>query len=181
MNSPMPQRLTTLLAHLRDEQLNAEEAAELEHLVLTDAEARRWYVRVQALQAGLFWISAAAGEGQPLPESVTAAGPRTSASVANPAAPQPPLRRPVRRRLLWAAGLLLAVTGALVWQWVASTPAPLATVTRIAGIEGGVEPWQPGAALFPGRVTLNAGMSELTFAHGAVLLLQGPAGLRLPG
>jgi hypothetical protein len=54
-------------------------------------------------------------------------------------------------------------------------------VTRIAGVEGGVEPWQPGAALFPGRFTLNAGMSEVTFANGAVLLLEAPAELELLG
>jgi ferric-dicitrate binding protein FerR (iron transport regulator) len=171
MHPNLRNRLDTLLTGLRDEQLTPEEVAELERLVLADAEARRWYVRLQALHAGLHWLCAG-GERAAVPEALLPAEAGTAAPSASvPIVATPPRKRTIRYYLA-AAAVLLAFALPLGW-WAFTRTQPPATVTRSTGV--GDPEWQPGAPLRAGPAELPAGLAELAFSGGTRVLVEGPA------
>ena len=177
MESNVRDRLQALLTRLRDEQLTPEEVAELDRLVVDDPEARRWYVRLQAMHASLHWMCAGA-EGLP-PIDTSAVPSEAAAPIVRAPAPVRPRPRPRLRYWAAAAAVFLAIAGPALWWW--TSPRPLATVTRVTGIGKDVDGWQPGTPLAAGTASLPAGLAEIAFAGGTTVLVEGPARLEVRG
>jgi hypothetical protein len=156
-----------------DGRLTPEQAARLEHLVLTDPAACRFYTEYAHQHAALQW------------------------AAANPAPPQPtpaPVAAP-RRRWFWRRDLAWgALTAALlVAVWVAAgrrdpQPAqpqhPPQLVARLVETkacrwDSGTLPTVAGSDLGPGRLRLAEGLARVTFASGAEVTLEGPADIEL--
>ena len=144
--------------------------------MIENPDARREYVRLQALHAGLHWMCANAESLPPVDTTSDAARPEVPVPVALSLSTPLPRRRFLR--YLAAAAVFLAVAGPAVW-W--TTPQTLATITRINGIGADVEGWQPGNTLAAGPVSLPSGLAEITFTGGTTLLLEGPADLDVQG
>jgi hypothetical protein len=145
-----------------DGRLTPEQAARLEHLVLTDAATRRFYADYTRLAASIRWTA------------------HEPAFLAEPAPAQP--SRPRSRRRGWliavAAALLIGVIG--WWSWPRE-PKAVATLTETKACkwESGTLPTEAGSGLRPGRLRLAEGLAKLTFASGAEVTLEGPADLEL--
>ncbi len=63
LTAPQRETLDRLLFALRDDELTQPEAAQLEQLVLGDAEAMQHYLRVANLNVGLRWMTQEEGSG----------------------------------------------------------------------------------------------------------------------
>ena len=92
-------------------------------------------------------------------------------------------REPVRPRGRWVARAALAVAAlaaSLVAAWVALRPTPepqpFATITALQG-----ELAEGDSSLSGNRVKLVAGLAEVTFRSGTVVVLEGPAEMTLAG
>jgi hypothetical protein len=90
--------------------------------------------------------------------------------------------RPAVRRWLpwcWAAAAAVAALG--LWLGVGSDP--LARVTRLEAVAWSSPQSAPqvGAVLGEQRLSLSAGLAELTFARGARMIVEGPAELEVRG
>ena len=154
-----------------DGRLDAPGRARLEQRLRESEAARRFYVRMMGLSAGL---AAVAAESQSSDASSSAV--RRAHRVR---------RAPARLVVLAAAASVVAAVG--VAFWLAGGPpreptsAAVAALTRTAGAE-----WvdaagapRPGAALKPGWLRLRSGLAQVEFHSGARLLLEGPAELQL--
>lgn len=137
----------------------------LEELVVTNAEARKFYVAYMHQHGSLHWSS---GDPSLLQ--------RPSRETATPA----PARSSARRRWLvglatLAAAVMVAVGGWLLW------PAKHATLASSKGCkwEEGTLPTETGARLGPGRLRLAEGIAKIVFDHGAEVTLEAPAEFEL--
>lgn len=141
--------------------LGPDEKQALERLVLDSAEARRTYVELVHLHAGL---RRELGAGAPALATVVAPRRRWSA-------------RAVRLAAVPAL-LALGVSVGALWR---RPPRPVATLTaaRSARFSEATLPTAAGARLAPGRLTLAEGLVTLTFDSGAEVVLQGPATLEI--
>jgi ferric-dicitrate binding protein FerR (iron transport regulator) len=93
-----------------------------------------------------------------------------------PAPAAPPVRRTWRRAVFALVGCAAAVLVAWVALRPAASPRAFATLTGLQG-----ELADGDAALTSGRVRLVAGLAEVTFQSGTVVVLEGPAELDLAG
>jgi ferric-dicitrate binding protein FerR (iron transport regulator) len=176
MNPEARDRLDTLLTRLREEQLSPDELAELERLVIDDPEARRRYLQLQTLHAGLHWICAGGVQNPPTEVATPGAGATSTTPTVLPL-PQAPRRRILR--YLAAAAVFLAMLVPTAWWW--TSPRPIAIVTRVTGVGPDEEGWQPGSALAAGPVSLPSGLAEIAFSGGTRVLVEGPADLEIHG
>lgn len=158
--------------------LTTEQVARLEHLVLNDAEARRYYVAYLHQHACLHW---AAAEPAFLPATLPWIGGDAVALRAQHARTQR-----VGRFVRWGVGLAAAAAlflgiGLSLRPWREQEPKTVATLTSAKGCkwDGGSLPTMTGAQLPPGRLRLAEGLAKLTFANGAEITLEAPADLEL--
>jgi hypothetical protein len=182
MNAGTPrwEELRVLAEAAIEGRLTCEQQACLEGLVLTDPDARRFYVQYVHQHASLRWSSA------------------KPSLVFTPAQAEP-LR--ARRRSWWPAGLAAAlligaVAGALVrgtylgqrtgrptnmeQSQAAFGHGDVAVLTRVVNVEWEM-PEAPslGSGLIPGRLKLKQGLAQLEFYSGATVILEGPADFEL--
>lgn len=157
--------------------LTAEQMAQLEQLVLSDPEARRFYVEALHQHASLQW---AAAEPAALPARLSLVG-----------SDAPELKRPQngRRRVIWGLGLAIAASAAAlmlgvglghqVWGERADITVATLTTAKACKWDGGSLPTEEGARLPAGRLRLAEGLARITFADGAAITLEAPAELEL--
>jgi hypothetical protein len=195
-------------AFCRDE-LTALEQARLEELVTGDEDLRRLYVRYVHMHVCLRRAFEAQGSGlsdrgaeeqdqvvasSSAPLQAASRSRETAARSEQPVGSEMSARHKIviasrRPRVrLWAASLLLLAGLAGLTFWLTRTttqPTPeefVATLTDLVG-----RPWdasrapQKGDRLQTGRLEISAGMAEITFAGGAVMLVEAPAILELTG
>jgi hypothetical protein len=190
-----------LAFRLCDGQIMPEEAARLEQIAQSSPEARRYLLDYLHLHGELYWGHAVtlrehdapgpAGDS-PLP----AAG--SAVSQPAPIAWQELGKLP-RNRLGWLAGLMAAglaaslLVGAGWWLATRHGPTPVAValkpssasaarLTRLVAARWGDDerPKRQGAPLAPGETLLLAeGLAEVSFDHGARMILRGPAGFEI--
>ncbi len=185
--------LRELLEALCQGELSTEQQQQLEKLVVSDARLRRLYVRYVHMHVCLRRAFEQTGETlAPLrQENAASAVPDDRASSEpNPTSTVPPVGLDFlfsgRRWLLASIAASLVATAGMVW-WVLSpdrqSESPhVATLTNLLGCAwDGPTPPERGAKLPAGRIALNAGMAEITFAGGAVAVLEAPAVLELRG
>ncbi|SIN96381.1 FecR family protein [Singulisphaera sp. GP187] len=161
-----------------EERLTVDSAARLESLVLSDPDARRFYVEYLHQHASLHWaaaepaflpatLSLVGGDQSPLktPRDTSRRGPRQSLRIAGLAA---------------AAALLLGL-GIGLNPWRVRTPPTVATLAEAKACkwDGGSLPTVSGAKLPAGRLRLAEGLAKITFANGAEITLEAPADLEL--
>jgi len=199
---PHPQRaeLYELLeAFCRGDQ-SPEEHARMEQLVAGDEVLRREYVQYLHMHVCLRRAFEGADEAEQF-ERVPAEDRRNEAAALTPATV--PLRMPAQSP--WQrTGSMLACAAAAVLvalfvfnPFAGNKPAPLAnvgqppkkdsvkaappaTLTRVLGcVWDGPNPLQRGALLTAGRYMLSAGIAEITFASGAVVLAEAPVELEV--
>jgi hypothetical protein len=173
-------------AFCRDE-LTALQQARLEELVTGDDELRREYVRYLHMHVCLRRAFEGQGSGVRGQES----GVRSQESHnGEPALASRERQRPEsRRRLMLMAASLLALAGiaGLVFWLTRTTTGPstdtfVATLTNVVGCAWEApQPPQKGDGLAAGRVELSAGMAEITFSGGAIMVVEAPAILELSG
>lgn len=152
----------------------------LQEIVKVDEELRRAYVRYLHMHVCLR-RAFESGEESPSPLARSASGDGASV-LALPAGKTVPSAW--RMRGLIAASLLLAVGLASLVGWLARPEADdsVATLTRAVGCTWqGPNPPAPGDRLRAGRLELNAGIAELTFRNGAIVVVEAPAVLELAG
>jgi hypothetical protein len=160
--------LLELLSALCDGALDAQGLARLEALLAQDAGAREVYLQYLDMHARLLV--------------------RPATGAPRPAEPAPRVVSPYFRYALVAS---LTLTASLLFQlawWrrpasppVVATPNYVATLTRTADCVW-IDPAQPlraGGRLLPGELRLRQGVALLGFDGGAVLVVEGPADLRL--
>lgn len=159
MTDPTPSDLMDLAV---DGRLTPEQAAAVEHLVLTDPAARRRYAEAVHLHGALATLFL---NPPPTPPA------------------SPPRSRWARRRGLLAALAALVAAGLVGWLAWPGEPPAVARLddTKACKWDAGSLPTEAGAALRPGRLRLAEGIARLTFASGAVVTLEGPADLELLG
>jgi ferric-dicitrate binding protein FerR (iron transport regulator) len=161
----------------RDE-LSAEQQARLQELVKGDEELRRVYVRYLHMHVCL---RRAFEHGN---EAATVANEPPGSSRREDSGDKPRRSLLLRGRSLAAASVLLVAGLAAAAYWYTRTPQQptdvVATLTNTVGcIWETPEPPVKGSALKPGRLELSAGMAELTFRDGAVVLVEAPAVLEI--
>jgi hypothetical protein len=194
MNPEVRAELQRLLSELCDGQLTEAGHARLEALLDADEACRRLYLEYLDMHARLV-VHPHLGSGSmpparayPLgethPPSEQTAAPRRGRGAASQAL----------RYALVAAGTL-AASLLIQWFWTASprsgggappstaTPAPayVATLVQTSGCvwEGPDQPGGAGSRLAPGELRLRQGLARIRADGGSVLLLEGPAVLRL--
>jgi hypothetical protein len=156
----------------------------LQQLVTSGEELRRAYVQYlhmhiclrRAFESGAA-VAPASGGREPPVDSGFGPAPSTGGRL--------PFTGPIgwaRVGSLLAASVLLLI-GAAWWlggPTGPAAPAPVATLSGAVGCAWGNGQALPiGTALVPGRLELNAGLAEITFADGAVVLVEAPAVLDL--
>lgn len=194
------ERMTELLelceALCRGELADGQQAR-LQELVKSDAHLRTAYVRYLHMHVCL--RRAFEGGG-----TKVSAGPQRSTPT--PASPETPTPRPVFRlrflamRVLTAASILLMVGLAFGVYWLArpagdfgevakqgptekkTESRTVATLTNSVGCSWGLaEKPAKGSRLRAGRIEVSAGVAEITFDDGTVVLIEAPAVLELVG
>jgi Concanavalin A-like lectin/glucanases superfamily/FecR protein len=199
MNLPPDEfdELRALLDALCEETITAEQVRRLEELVLRYPEAEAYYVQYMSLFADLgrhFAVPGGRAE-RSLHERLGARAQSPQAGGQEMKAPRAGRRasRSVRLLVSWsaavAAGLLVAVA---LWPRPPVAPPlaeqggePLDDTVAVLVQASGAEwedtgmPTRVGAPLPPGRLHLKAGVAQLEFYNGAIVILQGPADLRL--
>jgi hypothetical protein len=193
--------LGNLASVLCEGQITPEEAARLEELARSSAEAKRYLLHYLQLHGELYWEHAVTlgdrSSSGPAGESpACAAGMPLSRATAT--APRKPRLFP-RQRLRWLAGLAAAGLAASlmvgVGWWLTArhrsaliataggtSPAPVARLTRLVAAEwtGDGRTRREGAALAAGEtLPLAEGLAEISFDHGARVILRGPAGFEI--
>jgi hypothetical protein len=188
--------LRELLHALCEESITAEQVRRLEELVLAHPEAEAYYVQYMSLHADLVgrYSAPPVRAGQSLRDRVGAAasGPGTAAAETGGGK-----GRSRRRRLfgwgLGLTGLAAAVLFAVVFEpWSATGPGPapqaseasddtVAVLLQASGAEwgDGELPTRAGAPLRPGWLRLKKGFAQVEFYSGAIVILEGPAELKL--
>lgn len=153
------------------------QVARLEHLVLTDASARKVYAEYVSLSAALRISQGAPvlNLSSPAPQFATAGTNSTAGSN----------RWVLNRWVTWPAGVLaLAMSLGLaisLWHYLQQ---PRETVAMLVETKGcmwgsGTLPTEVGAQLTPGRLRLESGLARIVFSSGAELQLESPADLEL--
>lgn len=172
-------RLTHLIGKLCDDEITGEELEELESLLQGSSEARQHYHLVVSLHRDL-----ESCEIKPdLLGSAEAGGPDSQGVGHDSRIGGYDSRGgglAVSLCLAIAASILIAVGFAFRWYWqdeLTPTSVPLATVTELVGVQ-----WTPSQAavqagdlLSEGRLSFAAGTLLLTYQHGVVVTVQGPA------
>jgi FecR-like protein len=168
--------LFELLAAFRDETLTEDQQHRLQDLLQSDADARDYFLRFMSLHALL-------ETRLPGSESEDDETPATS-DVATTAHQRPP-RSPRRTRaamLVLAASLLVAVTAYVLRppRQVAellSEPVAVATVSDLANVTWTSEStvYEVNDEVLPGRICLESGLIRLSYRHGVVVTVDGPA------
>ncbi len=174
MNPEIRAELQRLLSELCDGQLTEAGHARLETLLNADEACRRLYLEYLDMHARLMTH----------PPSGQAAAPHRGRGAASQAL----------RYALVAAGTL-AASLLVQWFWAAArpsnggaassaaapAPAYVATLVQTAGCvwEGADQPGDAGSRLTPGELRLRKGVARIRADGGSVLLLEGPAVLRL--
>ncbi|WP_406700523.1 FecR domain-containing protein [Singulisphaera sp. Ch08] len=158
--------------------LRVDSAARLESLVLSDPEARRFYVQYLHQHASLHW---AVADPSLLPQTLSLVD---SIDPSPRSTPETPYRS--LHRMRWVAGLavaasLLMALGIGLSPWRVQTPLTVATLVEAKACkwDGGSLPTVQGAKLPAGRLRLAEGLAKLTFASGAEITLEAPADLEL--
>jgi hypothetical protein len=187
MNAPFPEfeELKTLLDALCEETITPDQVKRLEELVLQRPEAEAYYVQYMSLYADLGRHFAVLPRRAEAPTATAAGEARAAATLS---------RR--TRLLLWTGAALSAIAAAVLlfvnWRPApgprlpAPLPVPEATDNTVAvlvhtqGAEWeGAAPPRTGAPLAPGWLRLKAGLAQLEFYNGAIVILRGPAELNL--
>ncbi len=177
----------------RDE-LTAEQHARLQELVKGDEELRRVYVRYLHMHVCL----RRAYEQDPLARRASETDKPSSLTLRVGGQPWKPTRSvsegdhppslALRANQAWqirtliAASLFAVVGTATLIAWLIRPAGDehVATLTRAVGCSWeSPRPLAPGDPLRAGRLGLDAGMAELTFRNGAVVLVEAPADLEL--
>ncbi len=168
--------LLELAAAVRDETLTTDQRQRLQDLLQSDQDARDYFVRFMSLHALL-------------ETRLTADVPDDEDSETTGRTDELPVEKPSRwtwgfRRTLFAiaASLLVAVVGYigyLAYQPVAEQPIAVAVATITDSQDA---TWAPadkglslGDAVFPGWIRLESGLVRLTYGHGVVVTIEGPA------
>jgi hypothetical protein len=178
-------------AFCRDE-LTAVQQARLEELVTGDEELRREYVRYLHMHVCLRRaFEGQASRKRERPESeptlVSREPSHAAASVLASRERERPESRGRRWGLLAASLLALAgIAGLVVWLTRSanqpSTETFVATLTNVVGCAWEApQPPRKGERLAVGRLELSAGMAEITFSSGAIMVVEAPAILELSG
>lgn len=184
--------LRELLEAFCQGELTPEQEQRLQNLVAADADLRRLYVRYIHMHVCLRRAFEQTETRLPFEPD--------KAASALPAAAKPSEVMPAQHG--WAAGAtipfgkrrfllgtiaasVLAAAG-IAWWLATSSRHPetphVATLTNVLGCSWDAPiPPERGAKLPTGRIALNAGMAEITFAGGAVAVLEAPAVLELRG
>jgi hypothetical protein len=185
--------LHRLVEALCRDELSPEDHERLQELVTGNEDLRRQYVRYMHMHVCLRRAFERAGpECVPVTPPPTPSPERSGGYLRKQASFFLPLSRWGRglrggvalQRV--AAMLLLAVGIGLSAWWLikpsVATASSIAVLTDSAGCSWGPSgSFDRGAVLGPGRLELNAGMAELTFADGSVVLVEAPAVLELVG
>lgn len=179
MNSPADSRetLLALCDRLLDGDFTAEDRAQLEFLVLGDAEMRRLYVEILHQHAAL--RQSASRLGSTSLADMLGSLSEPSKIIAMPVPPFFPARIVVYRFAPIAA-LLLIGAGLALFTLLTRKPT-VATLAEVkeARWESSSVPTEPGAKLGKGRLRLAAGTARIVFRSGAEVSLEGPADLEL--
>lgn len=176
------EELDGLLFALRDETLDDAGLKKLEQLALADEEARRRFVVLMDLRAGLCWRYAARPELE-LPGHAASDAPGVASSPPSKASP---LRAGREWRWAIAAALLLALglgVGLFAWNRPGANAGPsIARITRaVAATWHGVGA-EVGSGLAAARkLDLASGLVEITFDNGARIVLEGPSKFEMSG
>ena len=179
MSSPSDSRdsLLALCDRLLDGDFTVEDRAQLESLVLGDAEMRRLYVEILHQHAALGQSASRLGS-KSLSDMLGSLS-EPSKSVAMPSPPFG-ITRISLYRFAPIAALLLIGGGLALFAVFTRKPA----VARLADVkearwESSSVPTEPGANLGAGRLRLAAGTARIVFRSGAEVSLEGPADLEL--
>ena len=173
------------LAALADGSLSVDEHGMLMERLRNDAAARSRYVSYLMLHGMLAWEFAPAvplPAGQPTVPAVAKlnpGGPQTVASRRRPVSSVPPHPH---RRWQTASGLVAGFAAALMISWAIARSGPPPAPAVLTGVDApvwvGSQPL-PGARLQPGSLQLAAGLAQLRFHSGAIVLIEGPAELEI--
>lgn len=190
--------LDELVSAVVDDQLPAEQAARLQHLLRDDAAAQQYYALAMSLHASLFNYAAEAVQATDGVERID--DPAAAGALLSPwhAAAQRVFQfvtRPTPFSLSAAAaliGVLLASMALIMMpsqetsrRRIAGESESLPLVARLTGMHeakwsDGQTGKTLGAHLAAGhRLQLQAGFAEITFRAGAVVTLEGPCELTL--
>jgi len=168
--------LIELAAAVRDETLTTDQRQRLQDLLRGDQDARDYFLRFMSLHALL-------------ENRLTADVPDHEDGDATGRADAVPAKRASRWTLRFyqtlfmvAASLIVAVVGYFGYrQYRPAVEQPIAVaVATITDLDDAV--WVPtdkghdlGEAVYPGWIHLESGLIRLTYAHGVVVTIQGPA------
>ena len=158
MSAEFAKRLLTLIGELLDGELSADESAELNALLKSDAEARSIYREHMELHARL----------------------HLDYTGVQPNMPGERMRTPQTRPVRW--GLWTAIAAALLIGGLLLRSPQTSVATLISSEDAAWEsalPTLPGSPLDRGLMVLKTGVATIRFNSGAEVVLEAPAELRL--
>ena len=180
------QRLSVLVERYLDRDATAAETSELQASLRDDAEARmRFWEAVEWHALFRQW-----GEQEWGRKEAKAQSPVSPI----PSAPRPPSRTAKYARAKegydrkivrfpfarWAAGIAAAAAVVLLFLAIQS-PAPVASIDRVASAVWSSKKLTPGTRLTPGRLQLKEGAVVIAFDRGARVVVEGPADFEVRG
>ena len=158
------QRLSELVALLCDDLINNEQFKELDEILKLSSEARRWYHIYMGLNHDL-------------------ENSQVQVIVPNLVADQKPMSQKRNRfsvsSIVIAASVVFLIIGYTLYrnQQPVNVPEVVATITHLSNVQWEPESEQPSlnSPITSGRLRLRSGLIRLTYRHGVVLSLKGPA------
>ena len=176
------QRLSQLVALLCDDLIDEEQFKELDQILQHSQQARRWYHVYIGLHHDL--------ESQQLSDlGITEDS--ANDKLERPRPQQKRVkdnhRRLPKSPLIFAASILILIVSSMLYETrqpvevandpvnVVKTPEPVATITYAAEVQWESNQLDVNSPVLPSRIRLKSGLIRLTYRHGVVLSLKGPA------